>query len=60
VMTQGGPANVSNTMATYLYQFGFLRSQLGYGSSVAVIMFVVCFSFSLIYQQRVMRRDFAD
>jgi raffinose/stachyose/melibiose transport system permease protein len=60
VMTQGGPANVSNTMATYLYQFGFLRSQLGYGSSVAVIMFLMCFGFSLIYQQRVMRRDFGD
>ena len=34
VMTQGGPANASNTMATYMYQFGFLRSQLGYGSSI--------------------------
>jgi raffinose/stachyose/melibiose transport system permease protein len=59
VMTQGGPANASNTMATYMYQFGFLRSQLGYGSSIAVIMFVICFSFSLIYQRQVMRRDFA-
>lgn len=60
VMTQGGPANVSNTMATYMYQFGFLRSQLGYGSSIAVIMFVICFTFSLAYQQKVMRRDFVD
>ncbi|MCB0082683.1 MAG: sugar ABC transporter permease, partial [Caldilineaceae bacterium] len=60
VMTQGGPANASNTMATYMYQFGFLRTQLGYGSSIAVIMFVICFSFSLIYQRRVMRQDFGD
>jgi raffinose/stachyose/melibiose transport system permease protein len=60
VMTQGGPANFSNTMAIYMYQFGFLRSQLGYGSSIAVIMFLICFSFSLIYQQRVMRRDFGE
>jgi raffinose/stachyose/melibiose transport system permease protein len=60
VMTQGGPANASNTMATYMYQFGFLRSQLGYGSSIAVIMFLICFSFSLFYQRWVMRRDFAD
>lgn len=59
VMTQGGPANVSNTMATYMYQFGFLRSQLGYGSSIAVIMFIICFSFSLIYQRKVMQQDFA-
>ena len=60
VMTQGGPANASNTMATYMYQFGFLRSQLGYGSSIAVIMFVICFGFSLFYQRQVMRRDFAE
>lgn len=60
VMTGGGPANASNTMATYLYQFGFLRTQLGYGSSIAVIMFVLCFGFSLIYQQRVMQRDFGE
>jgi raffinose/stachyose/melibiose transport system permease protein len=60
VMTQGGPANASNTMATYMYQFGFLRTQLGYGSSIAVIMFLICFSFSLIYQRRVMRQDFAE
>lgn len=59
IMTQGGPANSSNTMATYMYQFGFIRTQLGYGSSIAVIMFVLCFSFSLIYQQKVMRQDFA-
>jgi raffinose/stachyose/melibiose transport system permease protein len=59
VMTQGGPANASNTMATYMYQHGFLRTQLGYGSSIAVIMFIICFSFSLFYQNKIMRRDFS-
>jgi raffinose/stachyose/melibiose transport system permease protein len=58
IMTTGGPVNASNTMATYLYKFGFLSFQLGYGSAVAVIMFVICFGFSLIYQRAVMRRDF--
>jgi raffinose/stachyose/melibiose transport system permease protein len=58
IMTTGGPVNASDTMATYLYKFGFLRFQLGYGSAVAVIMFVLCFGFSLIYQRAVMRRDF--
>jgi raffinose/stachyose/melibiose transport system permease protein len=46
-------------MATYLYKFGFQRFQLGYGSSIAVIMFLICFGFSRIYQRMVMRRDFA-
>lgn len=58
VMTTGGPVNASDTMATYLYKFGFQRFQLGYGSTVAVIMFVICFGFSLIYQRFVMQRDF--
>ena len=40
VMTGGGPANASNTMATYLFDWGFRRFQLGYGSAVAVILFV--------------------
>jgi raffinose/stachyose/melibiose transport system permease protein len=58
VMTTGGPVNASDTMATYLYKFGFLRTQLGYGSAIAVIMFLMCFGFSVIYQRAVMRRDF--
>src|SRR5581483_11680723 len=59
VMTTGGPVNASDTMATYLYKFGFQRFQLGYGSAIAVIMFAICFSFSLVYQRFAMRRDFA-
>ena len=58
VMTTGGPVNASDTMATYLYKFGFQRFQLGYGSTVAVIMFVLCFGFSLVYQRFAMQRDF--
>jgi raffinose/stachyose/melibiose transport system permease protein len=58
VMTTGGPVNASNTMAVYLYKYGFQRFQLGYGSAIAVIMFLMCFSFSLVYQRFAMRRDF--
>jgi raffinose/stachyose/melibiose transport system permease protein len=58
VMTTGGPVNASNTMATYLFKFGFQRFQLGYGSAIASIMFLICFGFSLVYQRAVMRRDF--
>lgn len=58
VMTTGGPVSASDTMATYLYKYGFQRFQLGYGSTVAVIMFLICFTFSLVYQRVAMRRDF--
>ena len=53
IMTLGGPANASHTMATYLYQYGFVRFALSYGSGVAVVMFAICFSFSLMYQRYV-------
>lgn len=58
VMTTGGPVNASDTMASYLYKFGFQRFQLGYGSAIATIMFLICFGFSLVYQRVAMRRDF--
>ncbi len=58
VMTTGGPVGASDTMATYLYKYGFQRFQLGYGSAIAVIMFLICLGFSLIYQRVAMRRDF--
>ncbi len=59
VMTLGGPAGASETMATYLVKFGFQRFQLGYGSAVAVILFAMCLIFSLVYQRFIMRRDVA-
>ncbi len=59
VMTLGGPAGASETMATYLVKFGFQRFQLAYGSAVAVILFAICLIFSLFYQRFVMHRDVA-
>lgn len=57
IMTQGGPAESSNTMATYMFNNGFVRYQFGYGSAVAVILFVISFALALIYQRFVLRRD---
>lgn len=57
IMTLGGPANASSTMATYLIDHGFRRYEFGYGSAVAVILFMICFAFALIYQRFVLRRD---
>jgi len=57
IMTGGGPANASDTMATYLLEHGFTSYQFGYGSAVAVILFLVCFVFALLYQRFALRRD---
>jgi raffinose/stachyose/melibiose transport system permease protein len=55
--TKGGPINASNTMATYMVDWGFRRQELGYGSAVAVILFLIALVLALLYQRYVMRRD---
>jgi raffinose/stachyose/melibiose transport system permease protein len=57
IMTQGGPADASTTMATYLIEHGFKRYEFGYGSATAVILFLICFLFALMYQRFALRRD---
>ncbi|MET7423557.1 sugar ABC transporter permease [Dactylosporangium sp. NPDC005555] len=57
IMTLGGPAGASTTMATYLLDHGFSRYEFGFGSAVAVVLFVVCFIFALVYQRFALRRD---
>lgn len=55
--TKGGPVNASNTMAIYMYDWGFRRQELGYGSAVAVIIFIIALVLALLYQRYVMSRD---
>ena len=58
IMSKGGPVNASETLATYMIRFGFVRFQLGYGSAVAIYMFLICVTFSLIYQRLTRRPDY--
>jgi raffinose/stachyose/melibiose transport system permease protein len=58
IMTKGGPVNASEMLSTYMYRFGFVRFQLGYGSAVAIYMFIICLIFSLLYQRLSRRPDY--
>ena len=58
IMTKGGPVNASETLATYMYRFGFVRFQLGYGSAVAIYMFILCLIFSLLYRRLTNQPDY--
>ncbi len=58
IMTKGGPVNASEMLATYMYRFGFVRFQLGYGSAVAIYMFILCLIFSLIYLRLTRQPDY--
>jgi raffinose/stachyose/melibiose transport system permease protein len=57
VTTKGGPIGATNTMAVYMIQNG--TGQYGYGSTIAVILFVISLIIALTYQRFAMRRDLA-
>jgi raffinose/stachyose/melibiose transport system permease protein len=57
VMTAGGPLNASNTMAISMFKAGFKGTQMGYGSALAVILFLFSLVVALAYQRFVLRRD---
>ena len=57
VMTGGGPINASTTMAISMFKHGFERTQMGYGSAIAVMLFLISLVFALLYQRFVLRRD---
>jgi raffinose/stachyose/melibiose transport system permease protein len=51
IMTKGGPVNASESMATYMYRFGFIRFWFGYGAAVALVLLLICLVFSVVYQR---------
>ena len=57
VMTAGGPLNASSTMAIAMFKAGLKNNQMGYGSALAVILFLFGLVLALAYQRFVLRRD---
>ncbi len=57
-MGQGGPVNSTETIVTYLYNFGFRRFAFGYGSAVAVILFGICLIFNILYQRFIVGEEY--
>jgi multiple sugar transport system permease protein len=47
-MTQGGPGTASETLNIYLYNVAFSYYDIGYGSAIAVVFFLVIVALSLI------------
>lgn len=62
VMTEGGPANGTDILVTYLYKLAFRFGQLGKASAISLIMFGVLLAFTILYVVMVMRaeRDESD
>jgi multiple sugar transport system permease protein len=58
VMTQGGPADATNVLQFYGYKKIFAEGQMGYGSTISVLVFAVTFVISIAYIKMVGTRLF--
>ncbi len=54
VMTQGGPAGASFSIIFYIYERGFMNTELGYSSALSILLFLTILVVTLI-QLRVIR-----
>ncbi len=57
VMTEGGPANGTDILVTYLYKLAFRFGQLGEAAAISLIMFGVLLMFTLLYVALVSRGE---
>lgn len=56
-LTGGGPNDSTQTMVSFLYSYGLTRMDIGFGSAVGVVLFVICVAFAFGYKRTVMRHD---
>jgi raffinose/stachyose/melibiose transport system permease protein len=59
VMTGGGPGNASYTLAMYVYRSAFQDQNVGYGSTIAVLLFGLSFVLSglIVRFSRILQGD---
>ena len=59
ILTQGGPGNASTTLAVYMYRNAFNLDKMGYASTIAVMMLLICLVLAMI-QNRAFRSGKGD
>ncbi|MBF0815148.1 sugar ABC transporter permease [Microbacterium paludicola] len=57
ILTQGGPANATTTMATFLIDQGTRRQNFGIAGAASVVLFVIALVLAVAYQQFILSRD---
>ncbi|MEE9251159.1 MAG: sugar ABC transporter permease, partial [Alphaproteobacteria bacterium] len=55
VMTEGGPANRTDILVTYLYKLAFRFGRLAEASAVSLVMFAALLAFTIFYVAMLMR-----
>jgi len=56
VLTQGGPANSTDILVTYLYKLGFRFGKLGSAAALSLLMFALLLGLSILYAWMTSRR----
>lgn len=56
VMSSGGPAKTTLTIAYLVYRAGFRNSEMGIGTAIAVLLFLIIFALTMI-QRRIQGAD---
>ncbi|MDE1991022.1 MAG: sugar ABC transporter permease [Rhizobiaceae bacterium] len=59
-MTQGGPGTASETINIYLYNVAFSYYDIGYGSAMAVVFFVIIVALSFVLMMVRQRANWSD
>jgi multiple sugar transport system permease protein len=55
IMTQGGPANTTDILVTYLYKLAFVFGRMGDAAAMSMVMFMILFCFTLLYLRLALR-----
>ncbi|MBN8998363.1 MAG: sugar ABC transporter permease, partial [Rhizobiales bacterium] len=57
VMTGGGPFHSSSTLALLMYEESFKKYRVGYGSAIAVVLFLIALSIIVLYFRQLRKMD---
>ncbi|MCZ8516113.1 sugar ABC transporter permease [Paenibacillus filicis] len=57
ILTAGGPGSSTHVLATYMYDKAFVGLRYGYGTAVAVIIFLLGLAFTVIFRALTKSRD---
>lgn len=57
IMTGGGPFNSSDTLAMHMYNESFKKYNMGYGSAISVVLFLIALSIIFAYFRQLKKVD---